>query len=990
VSLTIAERVLLERRLLRHRRQKSGLVNVVMVGVTAIVLAPVAAVLVGLAGAGVAYAALAGDLQQGLTKLQSLDQRQMFETTRILDRNGTVLREVFTEGRRDYIPLSDIPEYVRQATLAVEDKSFYGNPGIDVNGILRAIEGELTGRPGMGGGSTITQQFVRHVAFSYEERTARSYTRKAKELILALMLTRTYSKDQILEWYLNEIYYGNLAYGIEAAAQTVFGKSAGDLDLSEAALLAGLPQLPGTLDPLSADPDVQHRVRNRQHVVLNLMAQNGFITQHQADVAAEEQLTYNDPDDEVFLAPHFVVYVRKLLEERIDPQLLARGGLVVTTTLDLSLQQLGERQVAEQVDKLRERNHMTNGALVALEPASGQVLAMVGSTDYWNDEIDGRVNVTIRDRQPGSSIKPITYVTALERGMPTSSMLWDTRMELYIPEKMEPQNYDEKFHGPVRLREALANSYNIPALKLLSTIPAVNLKAEPDLFAGYMKDLENNYPDGKSGGNPVAALSGVDLTVATAHRMGVQGLNKDPWNYGLSLTLGGGEVTLLDLTTAYATLANGGLRVRPNPILRITDSDGNVLYDLSADEAALDPYRAVDERAAYIVTDILSDNNARTPAFGASSPLNIGVPVAAKTGTTNDYKDNWTLGYTPYLTVGVWAGNNDGTPMKRSSGITGAAPIWSGFMRNVAADRDNRAIVRQAREALGFPFTTSFERPKGVVERQICRLASLRQPVAGCQEFQTELFVEAFLPTTGAGGAGAAPDAQAGAPGGDGIDVWRSVPAVVVPMPPAPPEVVAAAEKAGVPVPWPPVQLCQPIDGGPGFDKAQAVAVLPLPADEDERAFVVEWAQANGWIAIEPTTPCTGEMAAAALPPGSLPGAAGALLGAGSGLPAVTRAEYRLNLVAGSTLRARTVLTGTVAYNPAEVEYFKVELGAGREPSEWITLGDVHREQVAGGPLETLDAPSLPAGDYIVRLVLVKTDGNFLIPPYSVPIRIEH
>jgi membrane peptidoglycan carboxypeptidase len=970
MGLTTVERVLLERRLSRRRRAAQPLVGVIGLGLAAFLLAPMIAAGLAVLAGGLVYTALADEVNAAVKSIDKIEDREFFETTGIYDRNGTLLREIAPQGKRTYVKIAEIPPLVRQATLAVEDSDFYTNMGVDPGGTLRAAWGEVSDQQALGGGSTITQQLVRNVAFSWKERQARSYERKAKEIVLALVLTRQHSKDQILEWYLNEIYYGNLAYGIEAAAQTIFGKSARELDLAETALLVGLPQAPGDLDPLNPDPDIQSNVKDRQATVLSLMVDSGVVTQAEADAAEAKELAYASPEaDEgrLKLAPHFVEYVQDLLEAKVGADLIARGGIRVTTTLDMKLQTRAEEVLREQVDKLRDRHNMTNAALVAMEPRTGQVLAMVGSYDYLNEAIDGQVNVALRERQPGSSIKPITYLTALEHGMSPATILWDVPMEVWTGSSQglyKPNNYDGAFHGPVRLRRALANSYNIPALKLLGTIPPKAPGQGGDDAAATGETEEE------------AARMGVEATIDTAHRMGVTGLQRDPWDYGLSLTLGGGEVKLIDMTTAFATMANLGERVRPNPVLKITDSAGTVLYDLHEDEAALAPVRAVSEESAYIVTDWLADNTARTPAFGSSSPLNIGVPAAVKTGTTNDYHDNWTLGYTPYLVTGVWAGNSDNSKMRDTSGVTGAAPIWSAFMRNVAADEELRGIVAQAREDFGHTFTTQFARPKGVVEARICRVESLNQLAATCQSYDTELFVKDKLPKSGAAGAG-----------GDGT---LQVSSVVVPLPPPPEEAVRAAEAAKRPLRWAPAILCLPGQEGFGADKAQPVTVLPLPEDVpgstigEERRFVIEWARANGWAPLAPTEPCTQPMIDAAMVAGSLPG---------FGSPGVVitptlGVSYRLNLRPESVLTARTVLTGTVSYNPAEIEYFKVELGAGRQPMEWITLGSTHAGPVMDGTLETLDAPSLPAGDYIVRLVLVKKDGNFLDPPFSVPIRI--
>ncbi|MFN8423598.1 MAG: transglycosylase domain-containing protein [Anaerolineae bacterium] len=998
MSITPAQRILLERRLARLRARKSRLGMLV----TAIVAVPAAGLLAGVVGALVGYAMLSGELRENLSHIQNLEGRRTFETTSILDRHGVLLRQVIGEGRRTYVPLAKMSPYVVKGTVAVEDETFATNPGIDVEGIARAVIGEARAlgqrvlgdseaTSSGGGGSTITQQFVRHVAFTDEERLARSYKRKAKELILAVMLTREYSKDQILEWYLNEIYYGNLAYGIEAAAQTVFDKSAVELNLAEAAVLIGLPQAPRYYDPLNPDPEFAKRVKDRQRIVLNLMAERRVITAAEAEAAYKSPLHFRKVDEDRFEAPHFVVYVEKFLEDlpEVGPARLARGGLNVTTTLDLSTQRMAQAEVSEQVAKLVKAQHLTNGAVVAMEPRTGQVLAMVGSADYWDDAIDGRVNVAVRERQPGSSIKPLTFVTAIANGMSPATMIWDVPWKLYPNGQLyEPKNYDDTFHGPVRLRTALANSYNIPALKVLNSITP--------------------NPDHKDD----AGKAGVELTVETAHKMGITGLQRDPWSYGLSLTLGGGEVTLLDLTTAYGTLANAGELVRPHTVLTITDSAGKLLYSLKNDAKALKPEPAVDPGAAFIVTDFLADNNARAPAFGTNSPLNLGVPAAAKTGTTNDYRDNWTLGFTPSLVVGVWAGNSDNTAMKHSSGVTGAAPIWRAVMRGILFDDDRKAMLRSARAMFDLPWRSKFEEPDNVVQRSVCNIVSLNNLGTACREYRNEYFLKNFVAGGSASGAGdtagdaaapaAAPPPDVAALGVGGTpvaaaaggDVWATMGAVVAPQGSPPPEVVAAAEAEKKPVKWAPASLCAP-DAVTGFgaDKVQGVAVLPLPADEQERTGAIAWARSNGWAALEPSEVCSQALLDAALAPGSLPGPNVPISGTvgitGTYRTAYSQSVYHLNVIAGTTLSSRTVLTGTATFNPSEIEYFKVELSR-RDvvPAEWITLGQTHTSGVVDGPLEVLDAASLAPGDYTVRLVLVKKDGNFLDPPYSVPIRI--
>ena len=947
MSLSPLERILLQRRLARLQRGRSSLGGLASVFLLVVAVLPAAALLALVIGGGILYASLAGELESGLAAVDKIESREFFQTTRIRDRNGVVLREIAPLGKRTYIKLDQMPQILRDATIAVEDKDFFRNPGVDIAGIARAVEGVLTGSQTGGGGSTLTQQLVRNIAFSDEERFARSYRRKAKEIVLAVILTRQHSKEQILEWYLNEVYYGNLAYGVEAAAQTLFGKSAAALNLAECALIAGLPQAPGTYDPLSPDPVIQARVKERQTIVLDRLLEEAYITPAQYDAAVAQQLAVNRPtEQESFSAPHFVVYVQSLLEDEdgpyISPKLLARGGLEVTTSLDYSVQLIAEQEVREHVDVLRSRHDLNSAALVALEPGTGQILAMVGSADYWNDAIDGAVNVAVRERQPGSAIKPVTYLTALEQGVSPAQIFWDVPMEvpaaglpggLYVP-----RNYDGKFHGPVRMRRSLANSFNIPALKALG-------------------------------------MAGISPTIDMAHRLGINGLQAGAERYGLSLTLGGGEATLLDMTTVYASLANLGRRVRPNAILKITDASGKVLYDLEKDEAALEAVEAADPRTAYIITDMLSDNAARAPSFDAGNPLNVGFKAAAKTGTTNDYRDNWTLGYTPYLAVGVWAGNPDNRPMKGSSGVTGAAPIWNAFMRQVAGNKEKRAVIERARSQFGLPLESTFKRPAGIVEQKVCRVEDLKNLATGCPAYDTELFLKEQVPD---------PDQD-----------WTVQLAAVFPQ--SVPDREAKPAEGETPPMKTVLTKCL---AGPevGLDKVHSVAVLPLPeegADNylmGERRFLLEWAQTSGWPSLAATDPCSPEMAAAALGAEQLatmvvPGA----LGPGmvlEALPPSTAGTYRLGLAPGTVVMARTELTGTVQYDPNIVDYFKVEFGPGQEPREWFTLGSTHKGPVVNGILEVLDAASLPPGPYVIRLVLVKRDGNFLGAPHSVPIEI--
>lgn len=635
-----------------------------------------------------------------------------FETTRILDRNGNPLYEILdpTAGRRTYVPLDQISPYLVAATIATEDKNFYSNPGVDVIGIVRAFWQNYQGGEVVSGASTITQQLSRALLFSPEERSEQTYGRKIREAVLATEITRRYSKDEILELYLNEIYFGNLAYGVEAASETYFGTTADQLTLGQAAFLAGLPQAPSVYDVYN-NPELAFR---RMEDVLVLMYETSqeqgciHVSNHPQRICLDpvavtnavdeiRGYTFRDPDVQIRY-PHWVTFVRSLLESQFDAQTIYRSGFTVYTTLDPALQDAAQQTVQSQVASLADRN-ATDGALVAVRPATGEILAMVGSADFYNEAISGQVNMAISPRQPGSAIKPLTYAAAFEKGWTPATLLWDVPSEFPPsgrPEDprppYEPVNYDDRFHGPVTLRTALANSYNIPAVKALD-------------FVGIYDDPETPEPDG---------------LVSFARRMGISTLTRD--DYGLSLTLGGGDVTLLELTNAYATFANNGRRIPPVAITRILDRQGNVVYEYQIPPGE----QVVRPEHAYLITSILSDNQARIPAFGTSSALNLPFPAAVKTGTTNDVRDNWTLGYTPEVAVGVWVGNADYTPMNNTSGLTGAAPIWNQFMQ---------VAVQQL--AGGSP--RDFSRPPGVVEYVICALSGT-QPSQWCPQQTNELF----------------------------------------------------------------------------------------------------------------------------------------------------------------------------------------------------------------------------------------------------------
>jgi len=608
-------------------------------------------------------------------------------STIIYDRYGRVLYEIMDPhaGRNQPIPLNDIPLYLRQATIATEDASFYSNPGVDLRAIIRAVWINVRGGEVLSGGSTITQQLARNLLLSPQERGQRTLTRKLRESILAYRLARTFSKDRILELYLNQTYYGNLAYGVEAAARSYFGKSVRELDLAECALLAGLPQAPATYDPLT-NPQA---AKDRQQIVLNLMVKNGYISAQQAAAAAKEKLAFAATPFPI-RAPHFVMYVWEILRREFGEEALYRQGLRVYTTLDVDLQERARDIARYHLQQLSEpgngqpSHNVTDAAVVALDPNTGEIWVMLGSPDYFSAAIDGAVNVALMPRQPGSAIKPLTYAAAFQQDYTPATMLLDVRTTFLTSEgeSYVPINYDRRFRGPVLLREALGSSLNVIAVKVLQHI-------------------------------------GIEELVSLARKLGITTL-QDPQRYGLALTLGGGEVRLLELTAAYATFANGGLRVEPSALLRVESADGQVLWTRRTTKGQ----RVLDERVAYWITDILSDDSARIPAFGEGSALVLSRPAAAKTGTTTDWRDNWTVGYTPDLAVGVWVGNADNSPMVNVSGISGAAPIWHSFMEEALKGKPLRAFVQ----------------PQGMVYVDVCAESGML-PSPYCPHRHRELFI---------------------------------------------------------------------------------------------------------------------------------------------------------------------------------------------------------------------------------------------------------
>jgi penicillin-binding protein 1C len=636
-----------------------------------------------------------------------------FETTRILDRNGNLLYEILdpTAGRRTYVPLDKISPYLVAATIATEDKNFYSHPGYDPLAILRAFwQNYQASGETVSGASTITQQLARALVFTPEERNQQTYDRKVREALLAAEITRRYSKDEILELYLNEIYYGNMAYGIQAAAETYFGTTAGNLTLGQAAFLAGLPQAPAIYDVYNNRDAAIKRQESVLRLLLEASQEQGCIYVSNnpqricidTDTALEafyEIYNYEFQSPGVQIRyPHWVTYIRSLLESMYEPQTIYRSGFTVYTTLDPTMQDAAEQIVRDQVAKLAE-NRASSGALIAIRPSTGEILSMVGSADFYNEAIDGQVNMAINPRQPGSAIKPLTYLAAFERGWTAATLIWDVPSEFPPsgnPNDQRPPyvpvNYDGRFHGPVTVRSALANSYNIPAVKTLE-------------FVGIYDNPE---------------IPGDDGLVAFAHRLGLRSLTSD--QYGLSLTLGGGEVTLMELTGAYATIANSGTRMPPYAITRVLDFNGNVVYDYQPPPGQ----QVIRPEHTFLISSILSDVDARAPMFGSSPVLNLPFQSAVKTGTTNDFRDNWTMGYTPDLAVGVWVGNANYTPMQNTTGLTGAAPIWSEFMKLAVPAISN-----------GNP--APFVKPAGVIERIICS-ESGAEPSEWCAGQRSEFF----------------------------------------------------------------------------------------------------------------------------------------------------------------------------------------------------------------------------------------------------------
>ncbi len=606
----------------------------------------------------VAFAILYFSIIEQLPTVESLQTYNPKYTTNIYDRKGNLLYRTYNNEDRYYVQLEEIPDIVQKATIAVEDATFYDHFGLSFKGIVRAAKKSYL-EDDLQGGSTITQQLVKNSLLSGE----RTYTRKIKEAILSLELERKFDKADILEMYLNKISYGGTSYGIKSAANKYFGKELSELTLAEASLLAGLPASPSNYSPLINDVSI---AKARQWEVLDLMVKSFYITQEQADAAFEEELVYKAKLEQI-VAPHFVNYVISELEKKYGQKMVAEGGLNVYTTIDLELQNKLQEIVTKNIAQMGKRSGVTNGAALITNPSTGEILAMVGSINYWHEENDGQVNVTTSLRQPGSSIKPITYALAFESGMHPFDTVEDSPVTYKIEGQPDykPVNYDGGYHGKVTLKAALANSYNIPAVKVLDKL-------------------------------------GMEKYLDFAHKIGINSF-EDTSRFGLSITLGAGEVKMTDMATAYGTFPNNGYKVEASPILRIYDYYGNTVFNndcakLTYEEQSViaqkayagpnttghtgintcHPEKVISEDTAFYINEILSDNQARLPAFGAGNNLAIkGKQVAVKTGTTQNLKDNWAIGYTKEYVVLTWIGNNDGTPMKNvASGYGSASQLW--------------------------------------------------------------------------------------------------------------------------------------------------------------------------------------------------------------------------------------------------------------------------------------------------------------------------
>lgn len=904
------------------------------------------------ATAVVAWITYSNQLSVQLTKAQQQVAQTTFQTTYIYDRNGQPLHQMFNEGRRTNVTLANIPKTVIDATIATEDNTFYENPGVDVGATLRAgLQLLLSNSTDTSGGSTITQQVVRAIAFDYAYAHERSLQRKTEEIAMSLILTRQLSKDQILELYLNQIYYGNLAYGIEAASETYFGKHATQLDLAQSALLAGLPQAPADLDPLNPDPAVQAAVHARQKTVLDLMVQHGRLSASAEQAALAERLSYADPNINLTY-PHFTLFAEQQLRDlltglNLPPSILFTGGLSVYTTIDPRYQDLAQSVVQKQIESIATQHNAHNAAVIVIEPSTGEILAMVGSVDYNNAGIQGKINMTDSPRQPGSSIKPLTYASAFEHGLTAASILWDVQTHINIPGQppYSPTDYDFRYRGPVRVRDALANSLNIPAVETLRVIGVPNL-------------------------------------LEIAQRFGVRSLGTDASQYGLSLTLGGGAITPLEEAQAYAVFANGGQFVPATSIRCIVNGNGTIMYQYENGcpkgrktaqtiNASASPRQVLDPRIAFVLSDILADNVARTPEMGARSPLYTpNLATSVKTGTTNDFKDNWTTGFTRNVVVGVWVGNTDDTSMANSTGLTGAAPIWHDVITGIYADPSLLDILKRG----GTLLPDGQSPPPGVARKQICNLAALHDPATGCQPGRVEWFLDSpplvlgpdgkLVPAQNVGVPATQPPSNGPRPIAVEPDLLQilvqplngSVAGALIPP----------SVSNGVASPPPPLYCEVPNEVRQQVPTAQEQLFIRAPPFSDESIYAHLYAQ-NAGIPIEPQLACTS-----------------AMLSGGGNVNVVAQIS---SPTPGQTVTGTVPVSGTVTFSPQVATYFKVEIQGPQFPN-WTTIGSTHNALVVNGLLDSFGATGLQPGQYQLRVTVVGVNGNYLMSSAPVPINI--
>lgn len=597
--------------------------------------------------------------------LKSFEARKVPLSTKIYDRTGTILLyDLHQDIKRTEIPFADMGSYIKNATVAIEDSEFYQHKGIRISSIIRAVFANLSTGSFSQGGSTITQQIVKNTLLTQDK----TITRKLKEWVLALKIERVLSKEEILSIYLNESPYGGSVYGIEEAAQTYFGKPAKDLTLAEAAYLAAMPQAPSYYSPFGSHKD---KLEDRKNLVLARMKELGFITSEEYASAKSEAVVFRPQDTKGIKAAHFVFFIRDYLASKYGEDRILEGGLRVTTTLDYTMQEKAEELVTKYGDTNAAKYKANNAGLVSVDPKTGQILAMVGSRDYFNADIDGAYNVTTAQRQPGSSFKPFVYATGFKMGYTPETILFDVPTEFNIgcnpyghtngnvleSSCYMPRNFLGDFQGPLTIRSALARSINVPAVKMLY-------------------------------------LVGIDNAIKTAEDMGIRSLGNAK-DYGLTLVLGGGEVRLLDMTSAYGVFATGGIRHQNTGVLKVEDAGGNILEEYQDESGS----EVLPKNVALEINDILSDNSARAATFGANSNMYIaGRQVAVKTGTTNNFKDAWIIGYTPSLVTGIWVGNNDNTPMAEKSSVTLSGPLWNEYMRSVLASYPKETFEKPAQD----------------------------------------------------------------------------------------------------------------------------------------------------------------------------------------------------------------------------------------------------------------------------------------------------